>query len=83
MAGYLPGVRQDFNFDVSVTLQNTQFKSPVGIAGNFFQSGGLDPENRNFDLFIIAYQDSKLILDGTMASIVNGENPELVKQKTC
>lgn len=80
LAGYLPGVRQDFNFDVSVTLQNTQFKSPVGIAGNFLQSGGLDPENRSFDLFIIAYQDSKLILDGSMASIINGENPELVKQ---
>lgn len=80
LAGYLPGVRQDFNFDVSVTLQNTQFKSPAGIAGNFFQPGGLDADNRNYDLFIIAYQDSKIILDGTMASIINGENPELVRQ---
>ena len=80
LAGYLPGVRQNFDFDISVTLQNTQFRAPVGVAGNFFQSGGLDPDNRNFDLFIIAYNDSKLILDGTMGSIVNGENPELVRQ---
>jgi hypothetical protein len=80
LSGFLPGVRQNFDFDISVTLQNTQLRAPVGIPGNFFQSGGLDPDNRNYDLFIIAYNDSKIILDGSMASVVNGENPELVKQ---
>ena len=77
LAGYLPGVRMDFNFDVSLTVQNTQFtkraviNSPVLIADAV--------TNTNWDLFVIGYMDSKLICDGAMSSIVNGENQDLVK----
>jgi hypothetical protein len=78
LAGYLPGVRMDFNFDVSLTVQNTQFtkrstvNSPVLIADAAVV-------NSNWDLFVIGYMESKLICDGAMSSIVNGENQDLVK----
>jgi hypothetical protein len=82
LAGYLPGVRMDFNFDLSVTVQNTQFtkratiNSPIFIADT---PSGTVPVNQNYDLFVIGYMESKLVCDGAMSSIINGDNQDLVK----
>lgn len=79
LAGFMAGVRTDFNFDMSLTLENTQYTVPKGVNGSFL-GPPTDAPNRKWDLFILAYLDSKLIVDGNTASVVNGENMDLVKQ---
>lgn len=78
LGGFVPGVRTNFDFDISLKLQNTQFVVPT-ISGNFFTQA-TDPIDKDFDLFIIAQMESKLILDGNMASIIGGESVDLMKQ---
>jgi hypothetical protein len=67
----------DFNFDVSLTVQNTQFTKRAVVNSPVLISDTIT--NTNWDLFVIGYMDSKLICDGAMSSIVNGENQDLVK----
>jgi len=78
LAGYLPSVRMDFNFDLSLTVQNTQFTKRATINSPVLIADGA-PTNQNWDLFVIGYMESKLICDGAMSSIINGENQDLVK----
>lgn len=79
LAGYLPGVRMDFNFDVSLNVANTQHCARALINSAILNGNGTVAINTNWDLFVIGYMDSKLICDGAMSSIVNGENQDLVK----
>ena len=79
IGGFVPGTRESFNFDISVTFTNNLHTRPV--ATHVFEDDAATvPVLRNFDFYIVCQMDSKMILDGTNCTLVNGENQELVKQ---
>jgi hypothetical protein len=80
IAGYVPGTRENFSFDLTVKLTNTQYNVPVSFGNPVFKGAGTAAPVTNWDLYIVSLMDSKMILDGTMCTLVNGENQELVKQ---
>jgi hypothetical protein len=80
IAGYVPGTRENFTFDISVSLTNVQYNVPISFGSHVFGGTGNAAQNADWDLYIVSMMDSKMILDGTTCTLINGENNELVKQ---
>jgi hypothetical protein len=79
IGGFVPGTRESFTFDISVGFTNNLNTRPIAL--NVFEDAvGTAPVKTTFDFYIVCQMDSKMILDGTNCTLVNGENQELVKQ---
>jgi hypothetical protein len=80
IGGFVPGTRESFNFDISVEFYNNLNTRPIAGGHVFEDAVGTAPVVTVFDFYIVCQMDSKMILDGTNCTLVNGENQELVKQ---
>jgi hypothetical protein len=80
IGGFVPGTRESFNFDISVDFYNNLHTRPLAGGFVFEDAVGTAPSKTVFDFYIVCQMDSKMILDGTNCTLVNGENQELVKQ---
>jgi hypothetical protein len=82
IGGYVAGSRENFMFDIVAKFKNTQYDVPASSGSPHFVSSGtaLGGIYTEWDLYIVSSMDSKMILDGTNCTLVNGENQELVKQ---
>lgn len=80
IGGFVPGTRESFNFDITVSFTNNLHTRPVAGGRIFQDDAATAPVVTVFDFYIVCFMDSKMILDGTTCTLVNGENQELVKQ---
>ena len=70
----LCGTRESFNFDISVDFTNNLHTRPLAGGFVFEDAVGTEPTKTVFDFYIVCQMDSKMILDGTNCTLVNGEN---------
>ena len=80
IGGFVPGTRESFNFDITAEFTNTQFNALPCLGSPHLTTSGTTGLVNNWDFYIISFMDSKMILDGTNCTLVNGENQELVRQ---
>ena len=79
VSGFVAGIRAPFTFNINANFTNTQFNTPMHGVSNYFRDAGVQ-QNDQWDMYVVAFMDARMVLDGTTCTLISGENEELVRQ---